>query len=993
MTDSAIERDEARLPNEDPVEGRPVLVGRMLLLSRVGEGGMGVVYSAYDPELDRKVAVKMIRPDRTANPTSRARLLREAQALARLSHPNVVAIHDVGTHGEHVWLAMELVQGKTVRAWLAERPRGWREVLAVFKQAARGIEAAHRVDLLHRDLKPANIMIGDDGRVRVMDFGLAREAPGERDDTGDPVPGAASELTLTTSLLGTPAYMAPEQLLGLPSDVRSDQFSLCVALWEALYGERPFVDGSFASRAPAVLAGKRSPPPRGIRVPHWLRRVAERGLSPAREQRYASMTELLAALDADPARRIWALGVCLALGVGATAWLGARQIVRAKELAACAEAGAAIDEVWNDEARARLRDGLLASGVDDAAATFERVVPPLDEHARAWRAARSATCRAATVDHTLAPALAEAKQQCLDERRLFLQSMIDVLATASDRDHARGIVQSAVPAVGTLLPVSACDDENWLRIRPHLPEDADARDEVERLRAMLAQSSALLAAGLARDSLVVGEQIQAAADALGWPPLSAAAALQRGEVLSELADHKSAQEALESAFYLAGAVGEDEVALAAAGKLAFVVGDQQHMHAEGHRWARTAQMLLQRANAAPDDVRWVSTLSRLAMSVGNLDEYEQALAYYERALGLARASLGDAHPRVGNILHSMGIIAKQQGRLDQALELHQRSLAVRETALPPEHPDVAASYNSIGVIQSMRGDRKQAIASFGRARDVWTAAFGPEHPKAAGAMVNLGNAYADGGDLVEAIEQNERAIEIFEKHYGADSPKLAAPLANSASIYREIGDHERAIAYSERALGIQELKFGANNPELAGILTNLGSIYEDLGRYEQALAAHDRARAIYEGKFGSEDTRLAAVFNNIGMVHLDMKNFRAAVEHYERALKILEAVEGPRHPRTAIALTGIAAGRIGMNQAEAAKPLLERAIEIRRATDDNPDRLAWAEFMLAKVLWSEPGGRARARELAVEARELYHRAGTWDNELAEIEAWLAKHGE
>ncbi|MCA9718077.1 MAG: serine/threonine protein kinase [Myxococcales bacterium] len=273
-------------------------IGRMKILRTLGAGGMGVVYAAYDPELDREVAVKLIRG--ANNDAARTRLQREAQALAKLAHPNVVAVHDVGTHNGQVWVAMEFVVGRTLGEWLTqERPR-WRQVLSVIKQAARGLAAAHAEGLLHRDVKPDNIMVGDDWRVRVMDFGLAR-AEGARvhhhDDPKDGTSVLSVELTAVGAIMGTPAYMAPEQFLGLRADERTDEFSLAVTLWEALYGQRPFAGDTFQALSVAVTSGTREPAPANSKVPGWLRRVLERALDVDRNKRFESVRVMLEAIE------------------------------------------------------------------------------------------------------------------------------------------------------------------------------------------------------------------------------------------------------------------------------------------------------------------------------------------------------------------------------------------------------------------------------------------------------------------------------------------------------------------------------------------------------------------------------------------------------------------------------------------------------------------------------------------------------------------------
>ncbi len=311
-------------------------LGRYLVLSRIGAGGMGVVYSAYDEALDRKVALKLVHTGRTGD-AGGERLRREGRAMARLSHPNIAQIFEIGEHDGQVFVAMEFVAGETVTRWLrpdpegaeAPRERGWREVLKVFVQAGRGLAAAHAQGLVHRDFKPDNVMVGADGRVRVLDFGLARALASLH--APDPEVGASESgssldepLTITGAILGTPAYMSPEQFYGRRLDAKSDQFGFCVALYESLYGERPFTANTIAALVKTVETGSISAAPRGAAVPAWLRAALLRGLKAKPEERWPSMTALLAALERDRAKRWWRVGAVIVAGcVGGLGWMAA----------------------------------------------------------------------------------------------------------------------------------------------------------------------------------------------------------------------------------------------------------------------------------------------------------------------------------------------------------------------------------------------------------------------------------------------------------------------------------------------------------------------------------------------------------------------------------------------------------------------------------------------------------------------------------------------
>jgi len=372
---------------ESPPAGAPVKIGRFMVLRQIGSGGMGVVYSAYDEELDRRVAIKLLHgsPGDEQHSMGQARLLREAQAMARVAHPNVAAIYEVGVIHGQVFIAMELVHGQTLRAWAAARPRGWREIVGVYLQAARGLVAAHERGIIHRDFKPENALIGDDGRVRVLDFSLARSASGHADHLAPDGPPAPAPVPLTGGgrIVGTPAYMPPEQALGAPVDGRADQFSFCVALYEALYGRRPFTGRSNAELVEDMVRD-RVTPPAGVRLPSWLSRALLRGLKPAPEQRWPGMPELIAELERDRGR--W-LRVASALALAAAVAglvLGALELRARWQIAATRRAAAE-------------RLAVLAASLDQALA-----------HGRRTEAAAALAAFTGAPEHRDTPALAAA---------------------------------------------------------------------------------------------------------------------------------------------------------------------------------------------------------------------------------------------------------------------------------------------------------------------------------------------------------------------------------------------------------------------------------------------------------------------------------------------------------------------------------------------------------------------------------------------------------
>jgi eukaryotic-like serine/threonine-protein kinase len=474
-------------PGADPAPALPLLlergtaVARYVVLEVLGAGAMGVVYAAYDPELDRKISLKLLRTDvnhgGSRGDEARARLVREAQAMARLSHPNVAIVHDVGTFGDQVFVAMEHVDGGTLEEWLGKSPRSWREVLQTFRDAGRGLEAAHAAGLVHRDFKPSNVLVGRDGAVRVTDFGLARAE--------DPH-GAAQPV----ELVGTPRYMSPEQLAGKAADARSDQFSFCVALYDALYGERPFQGDSVRTLTESVLNHELPPPPRGTRVPAWVRRVVARGLSRDPAQRYPSMRALADALSRDPAaaRRRWltaAAGACLAIAA-----LGVNARISNRNAAVCSGADAKLAGVWDDERRAAMRSAFTATGRPFAESVYASASRTLDLYASGWAAMDREACEATRVRGEQPEELLDLRTRCLEDRRRAMGALTGLFARAD-----AVIVQQALSAAGALQPVSSCaaSEVKKPRVRPPAQEQ---RAAVDGLRAQMAETRALIDSGM-----------------------------------------------------------------------------------------------------------------------------------------------------------------------------------------------------------------------------------------------------------------------------------------------------------------------------------------------------------------------------------------------------------------------------------------------------------------------------------------------------------------
>ena len=513
-------------------------VGRYVVLDVLGRGGMGVVYAAYDPELDRKVALKLLRPDAaTEGSLGSARLLREAQAMAKLSHPNVITVHDVGTIGEDVFVAMEFVAGTTLDDWREASKREWREILDVFIQAGRGLAAAHQVGLVHRDFKPENVMVGEDGRVRVMDFGLARpsgsvtgltEALEGAEDIVDSTSTSSklldTPMTVTGAVMGTPAYMSPEQHLGHETDARADQFSFCVALYESLYGMRPFAGENLASLAFQVVQGKVREPPRDASAPGSVWRVIQRGLSRRSTERYENMGALLEQLERDPTalrkRGLLGVGFVAALGLGAYGLSVAGSAANTCEGGEHKLAGA-----WDDEVRAQVKSTFEASGLSFADDAFARAEVLLDGYTDRFLASYLDACEATQVRGEQSPALMDRRMACLDARRVELEALTTALTTADTE-----LIAKAPQAITSLSSLAPCNDLEALTRAVPLPEDSATRDKVEDLDLRLARIKGMYEAAQYEPARAETQEVVDEAVATGYPPVHARALYRLGTV-------------------------------------------------------------------------------------------------------------------------------------------------------------------------------------------------------------------------------------------------------------------------------------------------------------------------------------------------------------------------------------------------------------------------------------------------------------------------------
>ncbi len=789
----------------------PTRVAHFEIRGLLGRGGMGLVLAARDTKLDRDVALKLLdarrgEHDPKARSLGTARMLREAQAMARLNHPNVLTVHEVGTWEEQIYIAMELVEGETLADWIERGPHPWREVLARLVPAGRGLAAAHGAGLVHRDFKPANVLVGRDGRVRVADFGLARaphEVDAERDAPGsldseelDTARMLAEPLTRTGALLGTPAYMAPEQFMGEAVGPAADQFAFGVCLYQALYGQAPFAGDTPAARAMAVARGAMRPPPPRIRVPSWLHAVVARSLAPDPAARFDGMESLLRALTR-PRGRWLRRGAAAALALAATGAVWG--ISRARDPARrCADAGAAMAELLGEPAAATLQ-ARLAEAVGPRIAKTS--VDLARDYGERWREAAGRGCRTAAAmgsdDPTGAPAAV-----CLDLLRRDLSHLL-TRATQDPRP-----VAASLPQVLAALPAP----ETCLGLRePATPLGPDALATLHRERASLVDARLDLEAGHAARAAERAGAVAEHAASLGHPATEALALYVQAMATERTGKPARAEALLRAAMSRAEAAGDDRTRARALGLLLYVVGRDRGRHDEALTLAEQLRGLLQAIDAPPP--MWADFHNNLGAVATSARDLDTALAEHRAALEIRRELLGEHHPATLTSLNSVGSVLSSMGRHEEALATLQRAYDAAEQALGERHPTTVSILGNLANARARAGDPKRALPLLERVLALREALAGPKDPRLAPILYNLGRAQLATEDPAAALSTLSRGLELKRTAGAGDAALLPWLLALGQAQLdaKRPGD---ALSTLETALGAAER--GGTSPRTLG---------------------------------------------------------------------------------------------------------------------------------------------------------------------------------
>jgi tetratricopeptide (TPR) repeat protein/predicted Ser/Thr protein kinase len=852
-------------------------VGRYRILHLLGQGGMGSVYAAHDPELDRTVAVKILGADRLDEPETRARLQREGQALARLSHRNVVAVYDVGTCEHGVFIAMEMIEGETLRQWLTQ-PRSHATILATFAEAGRGLAAAHGAGLVHRDFKPENVLIGRDGRVCVTDFGLARVIGSTFGPDSDAGPSPlTTPITQHGSVPGTPAYMAPEQLSEGVVDVRTDIFSFCVALWEALAGVRPFV-GDNRRQLLAAMVTARMQPGRIATVSRRVRRLLLQGLAVSPEARPESMERVLAVLAPPALRRRW-------IAAGAVAVTGIVVAVVATRPRSCDGSGFAA--VWNATSRAALTRAFAATGVPYAGDSAERVAATLDAYRDRWRDMALSACQS-HLRHEQSAELFDLRMQCLDERRSAAGALIELFghADASAVTHAATAAQS-------LEPVDRCAQAATLRATEPPPRDPARRARLDRLRKRLDDARALQQIGRFTEALAAIRPLAEEAKSIGYAPLIAETLVLRGWLeFVQLKEFPAVRATLaESA--ASAIAGHDDRTLAEALVVmvrAHIQNHEPQTLEAGHVWAKLAATWLDRIGA--DSALRVRLLDAEGELYSGQFRMDEAVATYRRAIDLETKSGNEA--LLGRSLWALGQTLAAHGKLEEAERTLERSKAALEKTLGPDHPTTGQTIYTLSKLLAVAGPFDRAEAYARRALKIMENALGTDNPRLPLMLYVLGNVLLEEERPDEALPVLQRSLRLRP---AGDTMEVALDRTSIASALQQQGKLEEALV----ALGadVESTSDPAARAQLLGKRAELRLQQKRaamaLADYQAALAAMEKAGDPYEEDFST-------VLVGEGSALLAQHAADKALVPLERAVKLTQNVAPRARARAELTL-------------------------------------------------------------------------------------------
>ncbi len=882
-------------------------VQRYRVEALVGSGTMGWVYAAFDSELQRRVCLKLLKPEHSgAGSSSGKRLLREARSLARLAHPNVVSLFDVGTWQGQVFAVMEHVEGVSLGDWLRARPREWEEIVSVFAAAGAGLAAAHAAGLVHRDFKPSNVLVGADGRVRVADFGLAN-AP-------DMTPSGTNLSSHSlgpdaTALAGTPAYMSPEQFRGEPVDPRSDQFAFCVALYEALEGRHPF-EGNTLSQLQGHIALGQVRPFQHAGLPPAVRAVLLKGLKASAAQRAPSMPALLKALEQrspSPGRK-WLVGA--AVGAGLLVVTAGVRFLTEDQDRCRTSAAAQLRGVWDPQVRAQAERAFAASRLQFVKDLWTPVSRQLDAYASSWVQQSARVCRESGTEPN------DRQQHCYERRLRALGSFSTWLREGEPKlEHS---LEGAL-ALGQLEACSAKAGGGR-----SLPQDPLLRASVERLRADVDEVELRFRTARIAEAkaLLAGTRLEV--EALKYEPLQAELLLVEGGALLDSDGKAAAEPLLVKAIALAEANRDDEVA--AQGWLAMLNLSRAQAKAPA-LLGELASAAVARLGSPPRP----RALLELGLGLRAFDEgrYGPAAETLARATELCEAAFGPHASETASALSLRGLALQSLGKEEQAIPLLERAVAATEQGMGVRHPELARILSPLGNLYYDVGRRAEGLAALRRALAVVEAAVPEDSVQVLDPLIGLSRHLVLEEDP-SASAFLERALALRKAKGLYEQAGTVSPLALLGRARFQQGREEDGMRLFREAVALGKRTFGEAHVRMAVALLHQCSVTPSRRFRRDIVKACEGALAVAGASSGPVNYNAFKALLSLGrLAALDGRDALAA-GHFKRAIQLGEALRGEDSQTLAAPLLGLGESQLRMGQRALGVASLARAARLDR---------------------------------------------------------------
>ncbi len=936
--------------------GRGETIGRLVLGDTLGTGAFGRVVMAYDSELKRKLAVKILKPEifaSAAGKDAQKRLLREARAMAKIPHPNVVTVHDIGMVNEQVFVAMEYVQGCNLREWLDEDARSLEEILHKFIAAGQGLAAAHREGLVHRDFKPDNVLVGTKGQVCVADFGLVSVGSRGGDKIGSTefATGIASEeinLTQAGALMGTALFMAPEQHQGEEVTPACDQFSYCVALYQALTGKQPFTGTTYQELRKNVLGGRLRPIHASAKVPKWLQALLKTGLARNAGDRHSSMDVLLTALQAPPSsKRARGLRLLVIPLLGLSLY-GGFALTRDDRSESCADPDESLVGVWDGPTQERISAVFAAADRQSAFTVYRASV---DKHVKDWRSLYAAVCEISESQSAAVPAGNTAQKSCLGERLSYLSELSEELQGSKEN----ALLDRAVKAVVNMPPLNRCSQERVSFVVDPLPPGAEERRKVQFLNDLRHKAQALFDLGRLAEAQ---ELLTSAVDAKmlhagSW----ARARYLLGEIKTDLGLLDEAELLLHKAVDLGTQAGDDILVARAWLALQFLEGVERENFSRSDEFARMAELSFVRGRASESNLASLKK-ARAAVLMRNGKTVE-SVALLEEILPLYVAE--GVNLELANLLSALGDAKVAERELSEAVGHYRMALAHIESLLGANHPENIYVLNNMSVALKYQGDIEGAKDVLLRSLRLTEHGFGNTSISLVPILTNLTSIYRRLGQLDAAEAAGRRAITVGDGIGGDYSHRVTLAMTNLAIVMISKEEFSEATALFQKVLKRHQASFAGDHPSIASSLNNVGESLVSEGKSAEAVAFLVQAMEMKIRIYGKEHHKTASTYLTLAMAYEKVGNDLEALKLYQQALPIYSAAAGPDHARTNAVRSSIGHLQLGRNETASAVRILSQAVESRG--NDSSVEQGRDRFALARGFWAL-GRKSESRKLA-----------------------------